>query len=94
MPDIQFHALGAVRARSGDDPLIAFLHTARNADVTISARDVRRLDSHRLQILLVAQKQWLSEGYRFTVMDKAPTFYDGLERLGIPSDQFDEDPVS
>ncbi len=89
MADIHFHALGPSRARSGEDPLIPFLLGARKAPVTISARDVHRLDSHRLQLLLVAQKQWVTDGAPFSVTDMSPAFRDGLERLGLAQTHFD-----
>ncbi len=91
MPDIHFHALSPTRARIGEDPLIPFLHGARNEPVTLSLRDVRRPDAYRLQILLVAQGQWRMDGADFRVTDIAPAFRDGLARLGIPSTQFDEE---
>ena len=56
MADIQFHAMAATRARSGEDPLIPFLLNTRGKPVTISAREVVKCDSHRLQVLLVARK--------------------------------------
>ena len=56
-----------------------------------SAREVSRLDSHRLQLLLVAQKQWVVDAIAFDVIDQSPSFRDGLERLGLPSDHFDKE---
>jgi anti-anti-sigma regulatory factor len=91
MPDIHFHALGATRARSGEDPLVPFLLSARQGPVTVSARDVHRLDSHRLQLLLVAERQWQIDGKDFKLTDMSPSFRDGLERLGIASDHFDKE---
>ncbi len=91
MSDIHFHALGATRARSGEDPLIPFLLGARSAPVTISAREVQRLDSHRLQILMVAQNQWARDGAPFRVTDLSPGFRSGLERLGMAGEFFDEE---
>lgn len=93
MSDINFHALGAARARSGEDPLVAFLLNARKMPVTISARDVARLDSHRLQLLLVAQKQWALDEVKFGVTDMSPGFREGLERLGLSPDHFDKEPL-
>lgn len=93
MSDISFHALGPARARSGEDPLVAFLLNARRMPVTLSARDVARLDSHRLQLLLVAQKQWAMDGIAFDVTDMAPVFREGLERLGLSPDHFDKEPL-
>lgn len=91
MPDINFHALGPARARSGEDPLVAFLLNARRMPVTVSARSVARLDSHRLQLLLVAQKQWAVDGIDFEVTEMAPSFREGLERLGLSPDHFDKE---
>jgi anti-anti-sigma regulatory factor len=91
MSDIHFHALGSARARSGEDPLVPFLLTARKGPVTVSARDVRRLDSHRLQLLLVAERQWLLDGADFKVTDMSPTFREGLQRLGLGPNYFDEE---
>lgn len=91
MPDVNFHALGSARARSGEDPLVSFLLNARTAPVTISARDVPRIDSHRLQLLLVAQKQWLQDAVPFEVIDMSPGFREGLERLGLPQEHFDKE---
>ncbi|SNS83074.1 STAS domain-containing protein [Antarctobacter heliothermus] len=93
MSDISFHALGPARARSGEDPLVAFLLNARRMPVTVSARDVARLDSHRLQLLLVAQRQWTVDGVDFNVTDMAPGFREGLERLGLSSEHFDKEPL-
>lgn len=91
MPDIHFHALGSARARSGEDPLVPFLLNARNAAVTVSARDVRRIDSHRLQLLLVADQQWALDGVDFQVTDISPSFREGLGRLGVDSEYFDRE---
>ncbi|MBO9467400.1 hypothetical protein TRP8649_03270 [Pelagimonas phthalicica] len=91
MPDIHFHALGSARARSGEDPLVPFLLSARNHPVTVSAREVRRLDSHRLQLLLVAEQQWMADGSDFTVTDMSPSFREGLERLGLDAEYFDKE---
>ena len=91
MPDINFHALGPTRARTGEDPLVSFLLNARKTPVTVSARDVSRLDSHRLQLLLVAQKQWIMDDVHFDVIDMSPTFREGLARLGLPADHFDKE---
>lgn len=91
MPDMNFHALGPARARSGEDPLIPFLLGARHAPVTVSARQVQRLDAHRLQLLLVAEKQWMADGAPFEVTDMTPTFREGLERLGLSPDHFDKE---
>ena len=89
MSDIHFHAMGPSRARSGEDPLVPFLLGATNGPVTISARDVSRIDSHRLQILLVAQQKWMGDGQAFTVADMSPSFREGLERLGLDPNHFD-----
>ncbi|WP_425100031.1 STAS domain-containing protein [Tropicibacter sp. S64] len=91
MQDLNFHALGAARARSGEDPLVPFLLSARNAPVSISARNVQRLDAHRLQLLLVAEKQWMADGADFRVTDMTPVFREGLERLGLKPDHFDKE---
>jgi anti-anti-sigma regulatory factor len=91
MSDINFHALGAARARSGEDPLVAFLLNARRMPVSVSARDVSRLDSHRLQLLLVAEQQWAREDFDFKVTDMSPRFREGLERLGLSPDHFDKE---
>lgn len=91
MSDINFHALGPARARSGEDPLVAFLLNARRAPVTVSARAVSRLDSHRLQLLLVAQRQWARDGIAFEVTEMAPSFREGLARLGLSADHFDKE---
>lgn len=80
--------LDATRARSGDDPLLAFLRDARHGDVALSMRDVGRLDAMRLQTLLVAQRQWAADGFAFVVTDMSDGFRAGLERLGVPADQF------
>ena len=71
--------------------MVPFLLGARHAEVTISARDVARLDSHRLQILLVAEKQWRTEGIPFRLTDATETFRAGLERLGLDPDHFDKE---
>lgn len=91
MPDVHFHALGATRARSGDDPLVSFLLNARLAPVTISARDVARIDSNRLQLLLVAQRQWARDAVPFDMIDMSPRFRDGLARLGLAPEHFDKE---
>ncbi|NDC89247.1 MAG: STAS domain-containing protein [Bacteroidetes bacterium] len=91
MSDIQFHAMGPTRARSGEDPLIPFLLNARGKKVTVSARQVGRLDSHRLQVLLVARRQWASEGVPFAVTDTSPAFGASLERMGLPSEFFENE---
>lgn len=70
---------------------MAFLLNARRSPVTVSARDVSRLDSHRLQLLLVAQKQWAIDAAPFKVTDMSPTFREGLNRLGLSPDHFDEE---
>ncbi|MCR8549806.1 hypothetical protein M4578_18400 [Salipiger sp. P9] len=93
MTDVHYHVLEPARNRNGEDALVPFLLGARHGPVTISARDVARLDSHRLQILLVAEKQWASEGLPFLLTDTNGTFRAGLERLGLASDHFDKDPL-
>ncbi|EPX85367.1 hypothetical protein [Salipiger mucosus] len=93
MPDVHFHALDPVRNRNGEDPLVPFLLGARHAPVSISVRDVLRVDAHRLQILLVAQAQWAAEGVAFRVTDTSVSFQAGLERLGLAPDHFDKDPM-
>jgi anti-anti-sigma regulatory factor len=89
MAEIHFHALAPARARSGEDPLVPFLLGARGAPVTVSARDVTRVDAARLQLLLAAQRQWAADGAPFRVIDMAPSFHEGLERLGVDADQFE-----
>lgn len=91
MSDIQFFAMAPTRARTGEDPLVGFLLGARHAPVTISAREVARLDSHRLQLLLVAQRQWVSDNVGFRVTDMTTGFRDGLVRLGLAASHFDEE---
>ncbi|MDJ0820451.1 MAG: hypothetical protein QNJ09_01405 [Paracoccaceae bacterium] len=86
-----FHAMAQARARNGEDPLVPFLLGARKNDVAVSARDVPRLDAHRLQILLVAERQWAADGVRFRVTDQSPSFCDSLERLGLDSNHFDKE---
>ena len=93
MTQVNYLALGPSRARSGEDPVVPFLLGARNAPATISARDVTRLDSHRLQILLVAKRQWERDGQAFELTDMTPTFRQGLERLGLAQDHFDKEPA-
>ncbi|WP_251374052.1 hypothetical protein [Ponticoccus alexandrii] len=70
---------------------MAFLLNARKSPVTISARDVPRIDSHRLQLLLVAQRQWVRDAVGFELIDMAPGFREGLARLGLPRDHFDKE---
>ena len=53
--------------------------------------DVARLDSHRLQLLLVAQKQWEADAVKFEVTEMSTSFREGLERLGLTSDHFDRE---
>ena len=84
MSDIHFHALGSARARSGEDPLVPFLLSARNGPVTVSARDVRRL-------LLVAERQWAVDDVTFKLTDMSPSFRDGLQRLGLDANYFDKE---
>ncbi|MBV2358607.1 STAS domain-containing protein [Thalassococcus sp. CAU 1522] len=91
MSEAHHHCLAPTRARSGMDPLLPFLDSALAAPVTISARDVQRIDSVRLHILLSAQKRWARDGQPFRIVDMTPTFRIGLERLGVPADQFDKD---
>ncbi|APZ51406.1 hypothetical protein [Salipiger abyssi] len=93
MSDLHSHLLEPVRNRNGEDALVPFLLGARHMPVSISARDVARLDAHRLQILLVAEKQWASEGLPFRLTDTSDTFRAGLERLGLAPDHFDKDPM-
>ena len=93
MSDVHFHAMGPGRARTGEDPLVPFLRSARGGQVTITARDVHRLDAHRLQVLLVARQQWIVDGVPFKVTDMSDSFRAGLERLGIDADHFDKEPV-
>lgn len=93
MTDVHYHVLEPARNRNGEDALVPFLLGARHAPVTISVRDVARLDSHRLQILLVARRQWAGETIPFLVTDATETFRAGLERLGLAPDHFDKDPM-
>ncbi len=89
MAEIHFHALAPARARSGEDPLVPFLLGARGAPVTVSARDVARVDASRLQLLLAAERQWAVDNAQFRVTDMAPSFRDGIERLGLDPDYFE-----
>lgn len=91
MTDVHFHVLEPARNRNGEDALVPFLLGARHGPVTISAREVGRLDAHRLQILLVAERQWASEGVPFHLTESNDTFRAGLERLGLAPDHFDKD---
>ena len=93
MPDIHFHALLPARAKSGEDPLVGFLKGARGTPVSLSARDVHRIDSHRLQLMLVAQRQWAMEAQPFSVTDMSEAFREGLTRLGLPDNYFDQEAV-
>lgn len=93
MADENVHILEPTRNRNGEDALVPFLLGARNAPVTISARDVGRIDAHRLQLLLVARKQWAKEGVAFHLTEANDTFRAGLERLGLAPDHFDKDPI-
>ena len=70
---------------------MSFLLNSRKSPVTVSARDVGRLDSHRLQLLLVARQQWAVDDVKFEVTDMSPRFREGLERLGLASDHFDRE---
>lgn len=89
MTELHSHVLDPGRNRNGEDPLVPFLLGARHMPVSISVRDVLRLDAHRLQILLVAQKQWQAEALPLTLTEITETFRAGLERLGLPATQFD-----
>lgn len=89
MTELHSHVLDPGRNRNGEDPLVPFLLGARHMPVAISARDVLRLDAHRLQILLVAQRQWQAEELPFTLSDITESFRAGLQRLGLPPTQFD-----
>ncbi|MEB3419693.1 hypothetical protein ACFSDD_13970 [Salipiger marinus] len=91
MTDLQLHVLEPARNRNGEDALVPFLLGARHMPIRISAREVARLDSHRLQLLLVAQKQWALEQVPFQLIETSATFRAGLERLGVAPDHFDKD---
>lgn len=94
MTELHSHVLDPARNRNGEDPLVPFLLGARHAPVSISVRDVLRLDAHRLQILLVARKQWHREQIPFRVTEANDSFRAGLERLGLAPDHFDKDQTS
>ena len=49
------------------------------------------LGARRLQLLLVAQKQWALEQVPFQLVETSATFRAGLERLGVAPDHFDKD---
>ncbi|MCA0940134.1 hypothetical protein CLG85_008955 [Yangia mangrovi] len=89
MTELHSHVLDPGRNRNGEDPLVPFLLGARHMPVSISMRDVLRLDAHRLQILLVAQKQWQEEGLTFSLTEINETFRGGLDRLGLRPTHFD-----
>ncbi len=89
---LNFHALSAQRPRQGIDPLLSFLKDVGHAPVTLSARDVHRLDAYRLQILISAERQWQIDGLDFQITDMSPAFRSGLERLGLSPDHFDKEP--
>ncbi|WP_235953330.1 hypothetical protein [Salipiger sp. PrR002] len=89
MTELHSHVLDPARNRNGEDPLVPFLLGARHAPVSISVRDVLRLDAHRLQILLVAQKQWAAETLPFSLTEITESFRSGLERLGLSPGHFD-----
>jgi anti-anti-sigma regulatory factor len=88
---LNFHALATQRPRQGIDPLLTFLKDAVAAPVTVSARDVHRLDAYRLQILVSADLQWNNDDIDFQITDMSPAFRSGLERLGLSPDHFDKE---
>lgn len=91
MSDVHRHILEKSRARNGEDPVVPFLLGARHCPIEVSVEDVERLDTHRLQILLVAQKQWAADGKDFSVTHISQEFRAGLEHLGLAPNQFDKD---
>ncbi|MGY9048239.1 MAG: STAS domain-containing protein [Rhodobacterales bacterium] len=88
---INFHALSAQRPRQGEDPLMTFLQGVEKGPVTLSVRDVHRVDAYRLQILISAERQWQIDGLEFQIIDMSPAFRSGLERLGLSPDHFDKE---
>ncbi|SNR64009.1 STAS domain-containing protein [Puniceibacterium sediminis] len=70
---------------------MTFLQGAAKAPVTVSARDVHRIDAYRLQILISAERQWQIDGTEFQITDMSPEFSAGLERLGLSPDHFDKE---
>ncbi len=91
MSDMHRHVMERSRARNGEDPIVPFLLGARQSPVEISVEAVERLDTHRLQILLVAQKQWETDGKGFAIKGVSQQFREGLELLGVEPHQFDKD---
>ena len=91
MSDMHRHVMERSRARNGEDPLVPFLLGAQHSAVEISVEAVERLDTHRLQILLVAQKQWDTDGKNFAINGISEKFRKGLELLGVEPNQFDKD---
>ncbi|MBT8460428.1 MAG: STAS domain-containing protein [Boseongicola sp.] len=78
-------------AAGGEDPLFSYLKERLNSPVCISMRDVSRMDALRLQILLAAQCQWLSDAVAFTVTEISKSCAESLVLLGLEPDHFEMD---
>ncbi|PIL20569.1 hypothetical protein P775_08550 [Puniceibacterium antarcticum] len=70
---------------------MTFLQGVEKGPVTLSVRDVHRVDAYRLQILISAERQWQIDGLEFQIIDMSPAFRSGLERLGLSPDHFDKE---
>jgi chemotaxis protein CheX len=55
----------------------------RGRPAVIDASDVQRLGTQCVQVLLSAQRTWLSENQRFEIKESSEAFQEGLHRLGV-----------
>ncbi|MFY0692691.1 MAG: hypothetical protein JXR14_12305 [Paracoccaceae bacterium] len=78
-------------AAGGEDPLFSFLKAQQKSPVTVSLRQVPRMDALRLQILLAAQCQWLSDAVPFAVTEISEGCAESLVLLGLEPDHFQLD---
>ncbi|MEM9433264.1 MAG: STAS domain-containing protein [Pseudomonadota bacterium] len=84
----------AARAAPGADPLFAFLTENRKSPVSLSLAEVDRMDAIRLQTILSAQCQWMSDDVTFEITDVSEACSKSLRLLGLDPSYFQMDAQS
>ena len=66
------------------------LISMRKQELVIAASQVRRVGGQCLQVLLSARSTWEFDGVPLHIADSSSAFAEGLEHLGISSENFVE----
>jgi hypothetical protein len=89
--DTETFVLEALQGQQEAEKLCQFLqmHVARPVRINLSA--VTDATAARLELLVGAQKQRMTDGVPMTLTGMAETFRNGLTRMGVPANFFEEE---